>query len=72
MNVNEQKGVAYDKLQKMRELIEEQLQESLNDVKGAVPEEWEDTLLYISGMQRHLKKVSDNLEFAVSSLDDKR
>ena len=72
MDVNEQKGLAYDKLQKMRLIIQEELQEALNDVKGAVPEEWDDTLLYISGMQRHIKKVSDNLEFAVSSLDDKR
>lgn len=71
MNLNEQKGVAYDKLEDLRTLLNTKATEGLNDVVGAIPEEWEDTQMHIEAMQRHLKKLLDNIEFAVSTVENR-
>lgn len=71
MNVNERKGKVYDALQDIRETIEETLQVQVDDVKGLVPPEWEDTIQYVEALQRHIDNLKGAVEFGVSTLDNK-
>jgi gas vesicle protein len=71
MDINEQKGKAYDVFQKIKLTLEEDVQEQLNDLKGVVPEEWEDTYQYIEAMQRHIDNMKGAVEFGVSTVEHK-